>query len=126
MLRPSPNHGTLRLPNDDDDHDIIIILEWPIQFNSIQFKSIYSSTETHTRNNNHERHLPSSAVKRSVSVRRDYSSVTKDDEGRSRGRSEANFNCIATPTNRLPAIPYNTFSKFAVCLCSNCFINPRN
>ena len=20
MLRPSPNHGTLRLPNDDDDH----------------------------------------------------------------------------------------------------------
>ena len=21
MLRPSPNHGTLRLPNDDDDDD---------------------------------------------------------------------------------------------------------
>ena len=22
MLRPSPNHGTQRLPNDDDDDDI--------------------------------------------------------------------------------------------------------
>ena len=23
MLRPSPNHRTLRLPNDDDDDDIV-------------------------------------------------------------------------------------------------------
>ena len=23
MLRPSPNHGTLRLPNDDDDDDLL-------------------------------------------------------------------------------------------------------
>ena len=23
MLRPSPNHGTQRLPNDDDDDDIL-------------------------------------------------------------------------------------------------------
>ena len=23
MLRPSPNHGTLRLPNDDDDDEVV-------------------------------------------------------------------------------------------------------
>ena len=36
MLRPSPNHGTLRLPNDDDDDDsyrqlavrIVVIFNW--------------------------------------------------------------------------------------------------
>ena len=26
MLRPSPNHGTLRLPNDGDDDDIQHVL----------------------------------------------------------------------------------------------------
>ena len=25
MLRPSPNHGTQRLPNDDDDDDVSIV-----------------------------------------------------------------------------------------------------
>ena len=27
MLRPAPNHGTLRLPNDDDDDEIAHILK---------------------------------------------------------------------------------------------------
>ena len=29
MLRPSPNHGTQRLPNDDDDDDVIPVI--PVQ-----------------------------------------------------------------------------------------------
>ena len=28
MLRPSPNHGTQRLPNDDDDDNVIAIMKW--------------------------------------------------------------------------------------------------
>ena len=31
MLRPSPNHGTQRLPNDDDDGILVIIL-WIFYF----------------------------------------------------------------------------------------------
>ena len=37
MLRPSPNHGTQRLPNDDDDDDIywqltltFYLINWPL------------------------------------------------------------------------------------------------
>ena len=31
MLRPSPNHGTQRLPNDDDDNELQIRMpEWNI------------------------------------------------------------------------------------------------
>ena len=31
MLRPSPNHGTQRLPNDDDDEELVYLLphSWP-------------------------------------------------------------------------------------------------
>ena len=28
MLRPSPNHGTQRLPNDDDEY--VLVLSWAI------------------------------------------------------------------------------------------------
>ena len=41
MLRPSPNHGTQRLPNDDNDDDDIYeyhLCNCFVEINSIQFK----------------------------------------------------------------------------------------
>ena len=31
MLRPSPNHGTQRLPNDDDDVECIYLSEYLVR-----------------------------------------------------------------------------------------------
>ena len=35
MLRPSPNHGTQRLPNDDDDETIYMKTFWEFKFVTI-------------------------------------------------------------------------------------------
>ena len=41
MLRPSPNHGTLRVHNDDDDDDILKDTFLPEQMHKILQKSLY-------------------------------------------------------------------------------------
>ena len=41
MLRPSPNHGTQRLPNDDDDDDVLD----GVQHYPLSSKSLTESTK---------------------------------------------------------------------------------
>ena len=36
MLRPSPNHGTQRLPNDDDIHVVTIYLSFTCMYSNSQ------------------------------------------------------------------------------------------
>ena len=47
MLRPSPNHGTQRLPNDDDDDIRLLVHAYVLKFITIQFiKRLYAGNKT--------------------------------------------------------------------------------
>ena len=48
MLRPSPNHGTQRLPNDDDD-ELNIIQYNTIYYNVMHYSTMsYNAIQSHT------------------------------------------------------------------------------
>ena len=51
MLRPSPNHGTQRLPNDDDDDDVDI--------SRCHWKAVERSITLHTTTKDAGEHISS-------------------------------------------------------------------